>query len=317
LVLPYFEQTAVYDEIIEYTMSTPYTDNDVNMGQLDESIEFLPYGHISIATLLCPSDSSNKYWEEGMSAFSNYKANSADLATLKADRVRRSWVIPAVRRGKQTSTHTLSAITDGLSNTILLSEGLVNNGENGFSPDGNSWSVYVGDADYRLFIATKSDLSPDSSTTSGGISGFYTRVPQNCMKVAGSNHKYQDSNQWVQRKGAGRIGREAFGDWVFNSRFHTLMPPNSPNCQMPDNWNYTWVSASSDHRGGVNVALMDGGVRFVPDTINTDNLHRGVSRQTDIPEEPPSSPYDENGIFSYGVWSELGAINSGKSPTLP
>ena len=53
-----------------------------------------------------------------------------------------------------------------------------------------------------------------------------------------------------------------------NSLYNHVMPPNSNNCANSNNWsNGTAATASSRHAGVVNVAMMDGSVRAVKNTI--------------------------------------------------
>jgi prepilin-type processing-associated H-X9-DG protein len=92
------------------------------------------------------------------------------------------------------------------------------------------------------------------------------------------------------------------------------LPPNSPSCA--SGWIYAWLTASSYHTGGVNASFLDGSVRFISDTVETKNLWRKPIDQSPQNHVTPSRPYDADGTFSYGVWAELGAINSTESVSL-
>jgi prepilin-type processing-associated H-X9-DG protein len=72
----------------------------------------------------------------------------------------------------------------------------------------------------------------------------------------------------------------------------TVLPPNSPTC-MVDNWGDQWSlnSASSYHPAGVNVAMADGAVRFIVESIDCGTL---------------TSPEVTSGRSPYGVWGALG-----------
>ncbi len=66
------------------------------------------------------------------------------------------------------------------------------------------------------------------------------------------------------------------GDVGRGGGYHHISPPNSKSCKgtdrsFADGWNAGWsIAASSFHPGGVNVAFMDGSVKFVKSTINRD-----------------------------------------------
>jgi prepilin-type processing-associated H-X9-DG protein len=191
----------------------------------------------------------------------------------------RSWL----RVGSRTGGFEIA--TSGTSNTIALGEGVI-----GIS-GGNSRM-------YKEVIAA-------------GVQSHYNQIPQNCLNTKGGGGMFADPNQATNRDDHW-LGRRAFENWPGNTQFYTLLPPNSPSCR--SNWQYAWISASSNHSGGVNVVFLDGAVRFVTDSVNTQNLNRRVSGQN--PDNPPSNPYDDDGSFTYGVWAELGAVNSTTSPSL-
>jgi len=100
----------------------------------------------------------------------------------------------------------------------------------------------------------------------------------------------------------GRGRRMLYGEY-YNSGFVTVLPPNSPSCAAnnvtSDGWSI--YSASSYHTGGVNVALFDGAVRFVTDTVDA-----GIA----------TSAQDLVGPSPYGVWGAYGSINGGESRAL-
>ncbi|HIQ21924.1 MAG TPA: DUF1559 domain-containing protein, partial [Planctomycetes bacterium] len=86
--------------------------------------------------------------------------------------------------------------------------------------------------------------------------------------------------------------------------FNTILPPNSIGCNEFDGeWGWAQIlPPDSYHPGGVNVAMADGSVRFITDTINTGNLSAmcwgGGNRYYNSP---------------YGVWGALGSMAGGEA----
>jgi prepilin-type N-terminal cleavage/methylation domain-containing protein len=82
--------------------------------------------------------------------------------------------------------------------------------------------------------------------------------------------------------------------------FATLVPPNGPTCHWGgvDN-NEHMGTASSFHTGGVQVAMGDGSIHFVSQSIDTGNL-----AFNDV--QSPSGP------SPYGVWGAMGSRNGGE-----
>ena len=69
-------------------------------------------------------------------------------------------------------------------------------------------------------------------------------------------------------------------------------------------------AASSFHPGGVNVALVDGSVRFIKETIDTWTIKpttgwpKGVTRNVSVWQMGPTA--------KVGIWQALGSINGGE-----
>ncbi|MDR0336590.1 MAG: DUF1559 domain-containing protein, partial [Planctomycetaceae bacterium] len=146
-----------------------------------------------------------------------------------------------------------------------------------------------------------------------GVTSHYSSAPQNCLSLRGPGNEFNNSSQSTVTDPDHNLGRRAWENFVHPVYFYTLLPPNSPSCH--SDWIHVWISASSNHPGGVNISLLDASTRFINDSINTTNLSRAVTAQT--PDAPPAFPYDSTGAFSYGVWAELGSINGGESTPVP
>ena len=102
--------------------------------------------------------------------------------------------------------------------------------------------------------------------------------------------------------------------------FQTILPPNSPsarlNAERPQiGEGYGICSASSNHKGGVMVAFADGGVRFIPDTIDCGDLTADVNGSK-FPTTEESHGPEFDGKSPFGVWGALGTISGGEVEAL-
>lgn len=170
----------------------------------------------------------------------------------------------------------LGRVTDGLSNTIFVSEKVWMNG-----------SRHLGGYIYA------------------GLPGALM-VPSNCLLFKGAS-KYEVTSDVLPYGGSLALAHPVA------NQFHTALPPNSPNCYRSAgmaNSNGIIASASSYHSGGVNAALGDGAVRFIAETIQTDNLNIDIQISAHVyPDSKGPSPHS--------VWGALGSIDGGESVALP
>ena len=160
--------------------------------------------------------------------------------------------------------------TDGLSNTILMSEGGVGN---------NSVSITAGGQPIQSY-----------SVRSPGVQNN----PSTCLsKRDGAGYA----------TGAGTLDGVNGGNWfdgyIVRTGFNTVLPPNSPSCSAIQgtqavNWNHGVKSASSFHPSGVNASMADGSVRFINDNIDTGDLTKKVGRAS-------------KAASFYGVWGAMGS----------
>ena len=164
--------------------------------------------------------------------------------------------------------------TDGLSNTVLISEGCVGNGRQNISATNE---------DYRTAEAI-------------GVAGVRTN-PSACLAV-------RDGQKFVAGTTLHSIKGGNYADgYISRTGFNTVLPPNSPSCgvvQNPVNWNHGVLSASSYHPSGVVVAKADGATTFINDTIDTGDLTKKNEWHVDTP-----SPY--------GVWGAMGSKAGGEA----
>ena len=144
----------------------------------------------------------------------------------------------------------ITAISDGTSNTIMWSQCLRGTNEGTVTGPRSSLSA----EQQRRLVGS---LSGRGVNPTGGLN------PQLSEADAAT------CNRWVSNRG---------GSWIWGNPtvngFVTYLPPNSA---IPDLTGHGqgWLSARSNFTGGVNVALADGSVRFMRDTIDV-NTWRGM-----------------------------------------
>ncbi len=119
-------------------------------------------------------------------------------------------------------------------------------------------------------------------------------IPANCLVTKGTGNQYASAATVHTGWGTGRRWAEGR---PFYSSFATVLPPNSPSCAQNDG-DQSLISATSYHPGGVNVAMADGSVRFVSETIDTGNVGAAEVATGDSP---------------YGVWGAMGTVRGGET----
>ena len=97
---------------------------------------------------------------------------------------------------------------------------------------------------------------------------------------------------------------------AFFAGMTTILPPNSAVCTVGNgsvspHWFGGIWTASSEHTGGVQIAMGDGSVHFISENIDTGNLAAVAPAAT------------AGGPSPYGVWGALGTKSSGESASLP
>lgn len=181
-------------------------------------------------------------------------------------------------------------ISDGTSNTALLSEAVVGYLQNTAAKR----AIRGGIVSAAAAIGTNPSIC-------GGFKGQQERYKQTLTGGA-----YADAN--------GRVRGILWADGraVF-SAFNTILPPNAPSCTVQaynadfSTSDFFWgteagsqiLSATSDHPDGVNVAMADGSVQFTREDIDTGNLTL-----------PPRNPGSTE-LSPYGVWGAIGSAGGG------
>jgi prepilin-type processing-associated H-X9-DG protein len=267
-LMPFYEQMPLYT-----TWSSPQTYNGKTFGAYGpcpwspEMTDYWPY-YQQVPTLLCPSDANVSSKSSGDPGRTNYMFSVGDSVDYQG----------AVGNNESSNTRgmfanygskiSFASITDGTSNTVMLSERLYG---------GDSRKVGQG----VVYSFTGITTSPSTCLT--------TLDPANPTRYASSYSVTNWSGSNWSHGATSHVG------------FNTVLPPNSPSCADLANDNSTQgvFPPSSNHPGGVNVAMGDASVRFISNTINSG--------------DPTLAPPSSLGTTSpYGVWGALGTKDGGE-----
>ena len=275
---PFMEQSALYQ-----TVTADGQDGWASVWQCSDS----KYQNL-ISMMGCPSDASAKtksWWNNGQPG--SYCGSRGDVSySLQENRTNNrgffkgglgvepgSWgwgIGPQCRN--------FSAITDGTSNTIAVSETCVSN-------QGNSLRV------------------------KGGIVIYSAGSPNSCLAMVDANDRTAFTGSQSNYNGRGALHTDGRPGTL---GFSTILPPNSPSCITSEglgNPGYAqngYLSTSSYHSGGVNGLYADGSVHFISDTIDCgDELGSTNYLNTDPTGKSP-----------FGVWGAVGTISGGETETL-
>ena len=274
-LLPFFEQQAKHDFIMA---GNPTWSPPIAVGGPAPWFNWGPGWDNSPSTLICPSDPS---------AFNSTTTRLNNYAFCLGDQVHGTGqgTPPDIIRDTQNvrgcfafnRCTKFADITDGLSNTILMSERV----KAGFGVT----TVAANQIDRRLGTAIS-------------VAGIVT-APNTCLTTV--TGQYFTAGQRVK----GFFGTAWADGQPERVAFNTVLPPNAPGCTDDANGNADSANSvlppSSRHPGGVNCLLGDGSVRFISETIDTGNL--GL-------DQPVSGP------SRYGVWGALGSKAGGEAVAL-
>jgi prepilin-type N-terminal cleavage/methylation domain-containing protein/prepilin-type processing-associated H-X9-DG protein len=221
MVLPFMEQQPLHAAINFDLTITIQEGNSTVMAT-------------AVSSLLCPSDgeatpanwAGNNYrFSEGSNILYSY--GPTDTGAVNTTMPKPNGPFFPER------SYRLADIRDGTSNTIMASEKLL--------------------GDYNQGIPTiRRDIYVSETWPTGLNEAF-----QNCEAV---------DNSSIPTNGESNVGAPWLDGFLHTSIFKVVSTPNKKSCYMfPAR---LIMSASSDHPGGVNVALCDGSVRFIKDTIS-------------------------------------------------
>jgi prepilin-type N-terminal cleavage/methylation domain-containing protein/prepilin-type processing-associated H-X9-DG protein len=196
-----------------------------------------------VRTFLCPSDGQDPVYTQYQSRFgaAALAATSYVASTGTGTGTFYDLRYPTDGMFYYNSRHGFRDVTDGTSNTLFLSEALLGTGTDERNVPAPS--------DPRRQAASVSSLASPNPSGPGILPPM-------------SDAMCAQATRWVGDRGVAWIWGQ-----MPQSTFTAYVTPNSPltDCAAHGVGRY---KAASRHTGGVNVALGDGSVRFVSDTIN-------------------------------------------------
>jgi len=278
-LLPYLEQQARYDSIREWAF-------DPAKATLDDVVTARYEGNTGrIPPLLCPSDPYG--YSPGYSGTDPSIARSSIVycmgdGTGNIDAPYMYYIATPTRRCENRGMfhlaiwQSVATCSDGTANTLGASEHCQS--ERAADP-----RVKIG-----LYVGTSAMREIDTANFPASI------IPNLCLQNAP-----QAGDRTLLNNSAGGHWPGAIfysGRPAYNS-FHSVLPPNSPDCQT-DVINVQARAATSYHPGGVNIVMMDGSGRFITDSIDCGELDK-------------KRPLE--GKSPYGVWGGLGTPSGGES----
>lgn len=248
----------------------------------------------NFAWMRCPSDVSDDWKQTGARRSGNYVVCAGDNVQHHnwrgqsgnwIDDTGRGIFYPATYDASNqiaSSGCKFSKVTDGLSNTVALSEVMHHLKDSSRNTSGARDNI----RQHEVMNVAGLQANPSICLT----------YNNNGFLPAGIKTKGYRGNQWRD----GQIGRTGF---------NTVTPPNSPSCEGNDN---QWADSTtvvypptSGHPGGVVVVMGDGATHFITDTIDCNgSSSASPGRNSTVPSR-------------YGVWGALGTKSGGELAKLP
>ncbi len=287
-ILPYVEQGAIYEDVMGKVTAAASSSATIDEtwgkfwepwsgGQTINGVK-TPF-HNQITAFLCPSDTEAKNIGANDSGRTNYFGCHGDYMI--------GWDWGENRNGRGMFRRgdfgeiSFATIIDGSSNTILLSESCVSR------TGGGDQTVKAGVANVSAIHG-----GPESACAQ-------TRGPNGMLNTTDLNSR--KGHRWPDARSP-------------YTTFSAALPPNAPSCTRDANENNgtSAVTASSNHPGGVNVAMADGSVRFVSETIDCGDLTKKLGEELGNTGEG----HWWSGPSTGGVWGAMATPKQKESVTI-
>jgi prepilin-type N-terminal cleavage/methylation domain-containing protein/prepilin-type processing-associated H-X9-DG protein len=251
MILPMMEQTSMYNSV------------NFSWGAQDGPNTTVTYSKVN--AFICPSESLvNGPWP-GVTSFTNYAANiggPSSVATWSGPIVVMNptpgnLTIPGWPTNSNSGSNGFQGVTDGSSNTAMISEKLIGVQ----TPAAGGITASSANAKRVIFQAPGATVTRDSGNAAQAL-----QYAQACKSVPGTAVAV-GTNYW---SGACWSGSHA-GTLRFNAYNH-VATPNGLTCTAQSTEDPgtadTAITPKSNHSGGINVGMCDGSVKFIKDTIS-------------------------------------------------
>ncbi len=259
-VMPFIEQQQNYDDALSHFRSGTTTGTNSTGFRSNSS----PSGR-RVPGLLCGSDPISADATTLMPT--NYRACAGDVTWNMGNRGFYPIAAQEFHNGQGSWPRSAigvsfpKKITDGLSKTLLIGEAVIGDGSTSRL---SGWAYVDGYQSYPR--------------------------PQDCLAA---NFEFAQSSDNL-------IGRNWANSLAGYTWFYCTLPPNGPRCSRYTEARHSAVPASSYHGRGAQVAMCDGAVRFIEDSIDTNNSQNYTTWSWTEPSR-------------YGVWGSMATPSGGEA----